>query len=943
VTPDATLSTDERIRLALADRFVLHREVGRGAAAIVYLARDLRHDRDVALKVLRSDIAHAVGRDRFEQEIRIEASLQHPGILPLYESGSADGMLYYVMPYIADETLRRRLDHERQLPIPEAMRITRGVLEALSYAHREGIVHRDIKPENLLLDKGRPIIADFGIARVLNVVGSARQTSTGLMVGTPTYMAPEQAAGTRAIDGRTDLYAVACVLYEMLTGEPPFSGATPQAVIARHLAEPPRSMRVVRPAIPPVLERAVLRGLAKIPADRFASAEEFIDALDRALKPGAELVEPWVARRTALILAVGAALLGLAGAALWWQRHQADNSLDANRIAVFPLHDSDPQASLQGSGEDASTYIGHVLDGTAPLRWEEARDWAGALATEQAPGRRRQLSRRHHSGYYIDGSILRRPDSVTVVLRLFDVLADTLVGRAGASGPADASVPLLGARAAAALLPPLLAPSSVVDVGDLVSRPPAAIAQFLQGERAYRVMDFGSAFDAYSGAVRADSSFALAALKAARAAEWQGDFPIAARMVDLALARRQQLAPRAASLADGLALYYAGEADSALAAFGEAAALDPAWTEVTMAMGEVYFHQLPNAAPLDSLARAAFARVLQRDSLFLPALFHLAELAMQGADTSLSGRLVSRFARVTTDTAAAEQLDLMGRCVRGGLSAGDWTGPDGTSPEVMLAAAKALATAPLYSGCANDGFAAVVHDRMAPVAYRYYALLGLQGLAVLRGDDAAVRSLVESPEGRELHADFFYLHGALVRPGLAAEAERKANELGENLSERPARQLLLLGVWRSHRGDLTGARAVAAVLNRQADSAQDRTTSQAAAILRAHLALASGDTARAVALLSALRVHADQQQLVYSPWQTLGFERLLLARLLAARHDDSGVLQTCASLESSQPIVFLLYRFDCDTLRAAAAERLGDRELARRVRSRLAAFRPPRS
>jgi serine/threonine-protein kinase len=941
VTSDETLSTDERIRLALADRFTLHREIGRGAAATVYLARDLRHDREVALKVLRSDIAHAVGRERFEQEIRIEANLQHPGILPLYESGSADGILYYVMPYMADETLRRRLEHERQLPVSEAARLARAVLDSLAYAHGQGIVHRDIKPENILLDGGRPIIADFGIARVLNAAGSARQTSTGLMVGTPTYMAPEQAAGTRAIDGRTDLYAVACVLYEMLTGEPPFSGATPQAVIARHLAEPPRAIHIVRPAIPRALERAVMRGLNKVPADRFAGATEFIEAIDHAMASGGDQELPRFVTRTARRLAAGIALLTLAGAALLWQLRRDDRSLDPNRIAVFPLHDSDEQAASRGSGEDASTYIGHVLEGTVPLRWEEARDWSGGLTADNASDRRR-LTRGHRAGYYIDGSILRRTDSVTVVLRLFDVLNDSLRGRAGVAGAADASVPLLGARAAAALLPSLLAPGSIVDAGELLSRPPAAIAQFLQGERAYRVMDFGAAFDAYSGAVRADSSFALAALKAARAAEWQNDFVGAAQMVALARTRREQLVPRAAALADGLALYYAGEADSALAAFEEAATIDPAWTEATMAMGEVYFHQLPNAAPLDSLGSAAFVKVLQRDSLFLPAIFHLAELSLQRGDTALSRKLVARVASATTDTAAARQLDLMWRCARGELARSDWSRLSGASPDAMMAAAKLLATSPHYSRCAADGFAAVVHDSAAHAPYRYYALLGLQGIAVLRGDDAEVQALLGSPEGRELHGDFFYLHDALVRPGLSALAQMKADELGQNLRDRPARQLLLLGVWRGHRGDAAGAKAVAAILDRQADTAQDRTTLQAAAILHAHVALASGDTVRAMALLAALHVRADQQQLVYSPWQSLGYERLLLARLLAARGDDQGVLRTCAALESSQPIVFLLYRFDCDTLRATAAERLGDKGLARRLRSRLAAFRPPR-
>ena len=270
----------ERIQSALAPRYLVRRELGAGGMAVVYLAEDPRHGRQVAVKVMRPELAAALGPERFLREIRIAARLRHPHIVPLYDSGEADGLLYYVMPYVEGESLRDRLRRERQLPVDEALGIAREVADALAHAHEHELIHRDIKPENILLEGGHALVADFGIARAVGSAATTQvTTATGLAIGTPAYMSPEQALGDTAVDARSDIYALGCVLYEMLAGEPPYTGPTPQAIMARQLAEPVRSLRIVRDAVPDLLERAVMRALARVPADRFRSAAAFRDAL----------------------------------------------------------------------------------------------------------------------------------------------------------------------------------------------------------------------------------------------------------------------------------------------------------------------------------------------------------------------------------------------------------------------------------------------------------------------------------------------------------------------------------------------------------------------------------------------------------------------------------------------------------------------------------------
>jgi serine/threonine-protein kinase len=268
-----------RLTNSLENRYRVVREIGVGGMATVYLAHDLRHERDVGIKVLHPDLAAALGAERFLAEIKTTAKLQHPHILPLLDSGEADGLLYYVMPFVAGESLRTRLDRETQLAVDDAIQIAREVASALDYAHRQGVVHRDIKPENILIHEGQALVADFGIALAVSAAGGARMTQTGLSLGTPAYMAPEQAMGERAIDGRADIYALGAVTYEMLVGEAPFTGPTVQAIVARVMTESPRPVTGQRKSVPPNVNAAVLRALEKLPADRFHSAAEFSAAL----------------------------------------------------------------------------------------------------------------------------------------------------------------------------------------------------------------------------------------------------------------------------------------------------------------------------------------------------------------------------------------------------------------------------------------------------------------------------------------------------------------------------------------------------------------------------------------------------------------------------------------------------------------------------------------
>jgi eukaryotic-like serine/threonine-protein kinase len=397
--------------LSLADRYRIERELGAGGMATVYLAHDLRHDRDVAIKVLHSDLGAALGAERFLSEIRTTARLQHPHILPLLDSGDAEGLLYYVMPVVTGESLRARLERERQLPIADAVRLACEIASALDYAHRHGVIHRDIKPENILLHDGQAQVADFGIALAVQSAGTQRLTQTGLSLGTPQYMSPEQAMGERVIDARADIYALGAVTYEMLTGEPPFTGASVQAVVARLISEEPRPLAVQRKSIPDYVDGAVMRALEKLPADRFASAAEFAAALDArtsTTRTVARRAESGRWRRTAVVLGVLAIVSTIA--AVWgWMRPAPPVPVVRYRIVI----DSVP-ALRELTGELAISPDGATLvrsggpNGVLLVRRRDELAFSPLAGTKDASGPFFSPDG-SRVGYYANGALLAVP------------------------------------------------------------------------------------------------------------------------------------------------------------------------------------------------------------------------------------------------------------------------------------------------------------------------------------------------------------------------------------------------------------------------------------------------------------------------------------------------------------------------------------------------------
>ena len=513
---------------ALRDRYLLERELGRGGMATVYLARDLRHDRPVALKVLHQELAHALGPERFVREIKVAARLQHPHILPVFDSGtakqpgSAVESLWFTMPYVAGESLRQRLAREPQLPLRDAVRIALEVADALGYAHGQGLVHRDVKPENILLSGDHCVIADFGVARALDAAGGERLTETGITFGTPLYMSPEQASADRRLDGRSDIYSLGCVLYEMLAGEPPFTGRTAQAIIARRLSEPVPRLRTLRD-VPESVEEVVAKALARSPADRFVDTSQFAQALQAAVgaqpavptepapaEPAPAARHPAFRRR--ILLAAAGALVAVAVLLGLYRglRRAPEVTLDRNLLAIAPFDVLDP--SLQLWREGLGDILSRSLDAAGPLRTVSPtvalRRWEGRADPASAEA----LGRRTGAGLVVFGTVVPKGrDSVTLRAGVLDAvsgLGQREVEVSGESARIGELADSLGIRILQAL-GRSRAIGSVRQVS-MGSRSLPALKAFLQGEQFYRRGLWDSALARYDQAIAADSTFALA-------------------------------------------------------------------------------------------------------------------------------------------------------------------------------------------------------------------------------------------------------------------------------------------------------------------------------------------------------------------------------------------------------------------------------------------------
>ena len=593
--------------------------------ATVYLARDLRHDRLVAVKILRPELAQTLGPERFLKEIRIIARMSHPNILPLHDSGEFDGSLCYVMPYVEGESLRGQLDRTGPLPVRDALRIAREVADALGYAHTRGIVHRDIKPENILVAAGHAVVSDFGIAQAVDAAGASRLTATGVVIGTPSYMSPEQATGA-ALDGRSDLYSLGCVLYEMLAGAPPHSGPTAPAIIARRLTEPPPSIRTTRDQVPEAIDRAISTAMALNPDERFATAAEFIEALETITTGSAPISTAPPRRRSRLLKAVAAGIvlvaIGLLG---WWQLGQRSVNPALTRLAILPFSVGG-DTGFEYLGEGIVDLLARNLDGAGDLRTVDPGTMLAALAREgerdEQTRRFSAAARRVGAGLYLVGRVHAIRGKLQIQAGLFDVGAEAAdaisqVRVEGDTADALALVDQLAARLLVERRPG--APGRLFETAALTTRSIAGLKAFLTAEQNLRSGPerIDSAIAGFQRAVVEDSTFALAHYRLAVAAGWQGRQELAASATAAALRHSGRLAERDRRLLQAYDQYRKGAVDQAEQGFRDLVRDYPDDLEAEFQLADLLVIHNPIRGRSQEEARDLFDKVLAYDPGFL--------------------------------------------------------------------------------------------------------------------------------------------------------------------------------------------------------------------------------------------------------------------------------------------------------------------------------------
>ncbi len=612
----------KNLEVALADRYRLERELGAGGMATVYLAHDVRHDRKVAVKVLRRELAAAIGAERFLAEIKTTANLQHPHILPLFDSGEADSFLYYVMPCVTGESLRDRLTREGQLPLDEVLKITGELAEALDYAHAQGVVHRDIKPENILFQAGHASICDFGIARAITEAGGAHLTGTGMAIGTPAYMSPEQATGG-TLDNRTDIYALGCVVYEMLAGEPPYTGPTAQAILSRRLTEPVPPLHRTREGMPAALDFALRQAMARSPADRFRTAAQFAAALGA----GGPTAPSRADRRAGWkISAAAVGLLVLAALAWAILRPRAGPSapLSDSRLAVFPfaVRATEAEAYL---GEGVVDLLSRNLDGFEGLRTVDpgtiltaiGKSGSGPLDSDRA----RSMARRVGAGLYVTGSVYAVGGQLRIQAQLYDA-------NKGTPGVALAQASVDGAGGEVFRLMDQLASRLIVatrggavhrliETAALTTTSLPALKEYLNAEAALRAGNKDTAIAGFRRALDADSTFALAYYRLAVAAGWHDRQDLAGWATGRALAMSDRLVERDRRLLGAYAAFRRGAVDSAESFYRGLLRDYPDDLEAQFQLADLLYQYNPLRGRPRSEARELFDAVLAYDPGFL--------------------------------------------------------------------------------------------------------------------------------------------------------------------------------------------------------------------------------------------------------------------------------------------------------------------------------------
>ena len=902
----------------LRSRYTVERELGRGGMATVYLAHDLKHGRPVALKLLHPELAATIGPARFLQEIQLTARLQHPHILPLLDSGEANGLVYYLMPYVQGESLRDRLRRDIQLPLDAAIEIAVQTADALDYAHRQGIVHRDIKPENILLSEDssgggagplrqvQALVADFGIAKAIDAAGGEKLTETGLSVGTPAYMSPEQAAAG-PLDGRADIYSLGCVLYEMLGGEPPFTGSSQRAIMARHAIDPVPSIRTVRSAVPVSVERLINTSLQKVPADRFATAAEFAAALRTA--PFRSEFLGLGRRRAGLAMAVLAGIAAVA-AGMWQSREAAKPVLDANLIAVAPFDVLDPKLNLWREG--LVDVLARTLDGLGPLRTVSPttvlRRWAGRADPTSA----QDLGRRTGARLAVFGQLVSiGGDSVRLSATLLDVATGSRRSDFERSDRADRLSSVADSLSLTFLRDLGVSVRGPVRLSSVGTTSIAALKAFLQGEQHFRRGALDSAIVSFQRAVDLDSTFALALRRLDLAHGWKGD-DFSGSFTRRACRFNRKLSPRDSLLltADCAAgVSWAG----GIEILETASRSYPDDPEIWYQLGERREHEGFAVGATVAEELDAFDRSIALDSTFGEAYVHPIERTLARGDCGRALQYVQpagtlQLARDNVPEAPAA-APVIARLVLG-------------TPRARPELQPMLDTLPgdrlnglvwLVRHCADSAETAVWLARMlvqsqsrrAPMSYPRDANSTLvQSLATRGHLKEAYEALRKMPVAADGSAFFF-----LQLSELGAIPKDTADAVFRGWLKQPDFRLVIFSLpWWSMQGDTASIRAVMRRGRLKPDTGEAR---DAALNGTMYLALARHDTAEVLRRLPGSPDWPENIQL----W----------ARLLEAQGKDSAAAAVLDWHDSGGPL-YVLQRLE----QAKIAERLGDRDEARR-------------
>lgn len=932
----------EWLTAALDPRYRLEGLLGQGATATVYVALDTERERRVAIKVLGADLSEMTG-ERFLREIRFSASLQHPNILPLFDSGSAGTALYYVMPYVEGATLKERLVAEGPLPISEVVSISAEIADALDHAHRQGIVHRDIKPGNILLSEGHAIVSDFGIASAVTVAGGDRLTRSGLVIGTPTYMSPEQASGGD-VDERTDLYSLGCLLFEMLVGEPPFTGRTAQAVLAKQMVEYAPSMPNLRPGIPEHLDGTVRSLMAKVPADRPRSA-----AVAKRLIEGEEMPPPsspgqrpasadgrgvFLRRRIG-----GAVLIAALAVGTWWAvggRGPSPPSIDAHRVLVFPPV-QDGRAALGSDGFLAASLVGTALETATDITWQDGWSTLGSRDREGfallSPDRYREAARAAGAGWSISGSLRAVADSTLVSLELQDASGDSLVARATESVPTDPDAVAAATAAATAALFGYLTEDTIQAMG-LLRRPPAALAANATGHLAYRRSRFDESFEAFTKAVEIDSTFAAAAVGGAVATLWLHQPDVADSLLDLAERHREELPVRYHHLGTAVGHFWHGAPDSALAVLDSLTRIDPDWGLASSVRAEVFYHLMPSVGPADSLAEHWFRQARDQEPGLTPPLFHLTEIVVRRGDLTTADSMAQLFATFDPDSTYARRLEIMLDCVGERGESVDWT--------AMLATALQLAVAGRQPRCAERALKGVLGASQMPRDHdhRWGAFFALQALYVSQGRDAEAIAIIDSSTHAGSTGDLLlYVLDTMA----GADMEEQARDVQAIADERYTSSLdalsplllWLFGSWYEHVGDSIQLIRYTDHTRTLAEDTGDAQVTRYAQALEGHLMQLRGDTAAAIQRFRSLHPVVNVDELEWSYGEAFPVERLELARMLLARGEASEAYEVARSFDHPAPIIHLAFLPASLAVRHEAARVMERPDLAREARERL--------